>query len=45
MPVSFETALSALKDGQRVQRFGWNGTGLWLKLQRPALSEDQKVAP
>jgi hypothetical protein len=33
--MAFEAALVALKAGQRVQRTGWNGKGLWLKLQRP----------
>lgn len=28
-------ALGALKDGERVQREGWNGKGQWLELQVP----------
>ena len=32
---SFSTALSALKAGGTVQRLGWNGTGLTIKLQVP----------
>lgn len=32
---NFGEALVALKNGQRVQRAGWNGKGLWLELQCP----------
>jgi len=32
---SFEGALTRLKVGYRVARKGWNGKGMWLKLQRP----------
>jgi hypothetical protein len=32
---SFSTALEFLKDGEKVQRTGWNGKGLWLEIQRP----------
>ncbi len=28
-------ALSLLRSGQKVARNGWNGKGLWLKLQVP----------
>ena len=31
----FGEALNRLRDGQKVQRDGWNGKGLWLELQRP----------
>lgn len=31
----FGGALSLLKGGKRVGRLGWNGKGMWLKLQRP----------
>lgn len=31
----FGSAIEALRDGQRVQRDGWNGKGLWLELQVP----------
>ena len=31
----FGTALLYLRDGKRVQRLGWNGKGMWLKLQEP----------
>lgn len=33
--MSFSLALEILKDGGRVQREGWNGKGMWLKLQKP----------
>lgn len=32
---SFGAALQALKDGDRVTRFGWNGKDMWLKVQWP----------
>ncbi len=34
-PRDFSWALSKLKDGYRVFRDGWNGKGMWLKIQRP----------
>ena len=34
----FEGALSALKDGRRVTRAGWNGKGMWLALQTPDIN-------
>ena len=33
--LTFGEALEALKNGEKVQRKGWNGKGMWLKLQRP----------
>lgn len=33
--MTFGLALEALKKGQKVQRDGWNGKGLWLELQVP----------
>lgn len=33
--MTFGDALAALKSGQKVQRDGWNGKGLWLELQVP----------
>lgn len=33
--MSFGGALYALKDGYKVCRSGWNGKGMWLKLQFP----------
>ncbi len=32
---TFGEAIEALKAGKRVARFGWNGKGMWLELQRP----------
>lgn len=31
----FALALGILKEGNRVQRRGWNGKGMWLALQVP----------
>ena len=31
----FSDALTALRDGQRVARAGWNGKGMWIALQVP----------
>ena len=33
--VNFGEAIEALKQGLRVARNGWNGKGMWLKLQEP----------
>lgn len=33
--MDFGAALALLKNGDSVQREGWNGKGLWLTLQRP----------
>ena len=33
--MNFGDAISALKEGKRVSRTGWNGKGMWLELQRP----------
>jgi hypothetical protein len=30
--MNFSDALSLLKAGQKVCRFGWNGKGMWLKI-------------
>ncbi len=32
---TFSAALFALKEGNMVARSGWNGKGMWLKLQTP----------
>lgn len=32
---TFGTAIEYLKQGERVARAGWNGKGMWLKLQVP----------
>lgn len=31
----FEEVLPLLRNGARAQRQGWNGTGLWVELQKP----------
>lgn len=31
----FGEALEALEEGYKLARRGWNGKGMWLKLQRP----------
>ena len=33
--MNFGQALEALKSNGKVQRAGWNGSGLWLELQVP----------
>lgn len=33
--MEFGEAIKALKHGQRVRRRGWNGRGMWLRLQVP----------
>ena len=33
--MDFSNALKALKAGHQVARSGWNGKGMWLKLQVP----------
>jgi len=33
--MDFGQALNALKTGCAVSRQGWNGKGMWLRLQRP----------
>ena len=33
--VSFSYALNFLKSHKKVARKGWNGKGMWLKLQEP----------
>ena len=33
--LSFGTTIIALKNGFKVTRKGWNGKGMWLKLQIP----------
>jgi len=34
-PTDFGYALDALREGFAVQRAGWNGKGMWIKLQVP----------
>lgn len=31
----FGEALNRLRNGEKLQRSGWNGKGLWLELQKP----------
>ena len=33
--MDFGKALTALKEGQRVYRHGWNGVGMWIEAQFP----------
>lgn len=33
--LSFSRALESLKAGARITRYGWNGRGMYLELQRP----------
>lgn len=33
--IDFSRALTALKNGSKVARQGWNGRGMWLALQVP----------
>jgi hypothetical protein len=33
--LGFESALSAVKRGLRIQRAGWNGKGQYVEIQRP----------
>jgi hypothetical protein len=35
--MNFGAALQELKQGNKVQRSGWNGTGLWLELHTIAM--------
>jgi len=36
--MTFEEALSAVKDGYRVTREGWNGKGQYIEMQKPTES-------
>ncbi|MFC0178986.1 DUF2829 domain-containing protein [Thorsellia kenyensis] len=33
--LNFGQALEAVKQGKKVQRSGWNGSGLWVEMQVP----------
>jgi len=33
--MKFEQALAALREGKTMTRLGWNGKGMWIKLQKP----------
>lgn len=35
MNMSFGSAIEALKDGRAVRRRGWNGRGIFIRLQEP----------
>jgi hypothetical protein len=36
-PLNFSWALAQLKEGQMVQRAGWNGKGMWIVLVMPTI--------
>lgn len=40
--MTFGQALEAVKQGQKVQRMGWNGKGMYIMLQPVELSPQQK---
>ena len=33
--MDFSKALELIKNGQHLQRLGWNGKGMWIELQTP----------
>lgn len=33
--MNFGVAIAAMKQGNRVQRVGWNGKGMWVAIQGP----------
>lgn len=41
--MDFGDAIRALKSGQRVQRAGWNGKGMWLWLMEGMVVPEQMV--
>ncbi len=41
--MDFGAALAVLKAGGRVARSGWNGKGMWLRLQRPAAGSEMTL--
>ncbi len=41
--MAFGSAITAMKDGHRVARSGWNGKGMWLVLVQP--DDDANVPP
>jgi hypothetical protein len=43
--VSFSEAIKALKQGKRVQRYGWNGKGLFVFIQVPSNIDVGIVVP
>lgn len=40
--MDFAMALDSLKAGNKVARNGWNGSGMWIKVQRP--DENSKMS-
>ena len=40
--MDFGAALQALREGERLSRDGWNGRGMWIKLQTP--DENSKMS-
>lgn len=42
MSMNFGEAIRALKEGEKVQRAGWNGKGMFLELQIP--DENSKMS-
>jgi len=33
--MNFGEALTLVKNGHKIHRLGWNGSGMWVELQRP----------
>jgi len=42
--MNFGEAIEALKQGKRLQRTGWNGTGLFVFMQVPSII-DKEIVP
>lgn len=40
--MDFGLALDSIKGGRKVARSGWNGNGMWVKLQKP--EEGSKIS-
>ena len=41
--MNFESALSAMKEGKRVYREGWNGKGMYVEIQRPGKGSKESL--
>lgn len=41
--LDFSQALIELKAGKKVSRDGWNGSGQWIKLQKPSASSKMSL--
>ena len=39
---NFEKALSLLREGKKVSRVGWNGSGMFIELQTPTETSKMK---